>query len=178
MGVKDDGGPPSYSTANVDTYGMDAKAPSSTEKGGRALDAGGVLPISYHIYKTKALGVSLNVTGDDKDDVKFFLEFPIKFSGGWHLTLHRGDNKNGPVVSVLHRNGALGTDIELTLADGFTTTLSRKNYFSTNIHFRAPKQGSVYQWTKEKGLLSKDYTVRSVSLECSEAADHFSVITD
>ncbi|GAA5990410.1 hypothetical protein JCM10908_007358 [Rhodotorula pacifica] len=113
-------------------------------------------PIELHVYKESVLyGKDDIVTGADKQQIQYYLHFPIKFfSGRWDLSLRRG-GPEGPEICKILKGGSWSNSFELHwTGTGAVTPVQQTGTFRLRYEFPASQEH--YCW-KSDSFLSGSY---------------------
>ncbi|GAA5867624.1 hypothetical protein JCM8547_001318, partial [Rhodosporidiobolus lusitaniae] len=111
--------------------------------------------IEYHVYRRGGI-FSLDdvVTGPDKTQILYTLDFPLKWSGKWDLTLTRG-NKTGPLVAKIAKS-MWKSSFTVTLADGTEVKCKHAAMLQLKYDFTGT-DGREYRWLPDSAWSMKAY---------------------
>ncbi|KAG0659152.1 hypothetical protein C6P46_005323 [Rhodotorula mucilaginosa] len=111
-------------------------------------------PIELHVYKEGALyGKDDIITGADKQQMQYYLHFPLKFfSGRWELSLRRG-GPQGPEICQILKGGSWSNSFELHwTSTGAVTPVQQMGTFRLRYEFPASQE--TYCWKSDSWLSS------------------------
>ncbi|BGP43236.1 hypothetical protein JCM10449v2_007264 [Rhodotorula kratochvilovae] len=113
-------------------------------------------PLEFHVYKDARLfGKDDIITGPDKQQMLYYLHFPLRFfSGRWDLSLRRG-GPSGPEVCKIEK-GHFGDSFEIIFANGPTQPCVRTGFFNTKYEFAGAGNTAYYCW-KADGYWLQQY---------------------
>ncbi|POY73038.1 hypothetical protein BMF94_3876 [Rhodotorula taiwanensis] len=136
--------------------GNDAKTPVISQPPAiQAYGTANLQPIELHVYKEGSLfGMDDIITGPDKQQMQYYLHFPVKFlSGRWDLSLRQG-GPQGPEICQIIKGGSWSNSFEIRWNGGAVTPVQQLGTFRMRYEFPASQE--VYIW-KSDNLMTSDY---------------------
>ncbi|ORY85932.1 hypothetical protein BCR35DRAFT_302525 [Leucosporidium creatinivorum] len=176
--------PPSYAqndvpSANGVNYSDDKKEPGYGQSqlvepptGPAASGSGAVeestIPggIRFHVYKDGRWKTNDIVTAEDKKTQLYYLDFPVKWSGKWDLTLHRG-SKEGPPIAKITKSGLRNTKTLTFTETGREIILEKTKKLSMTQRHQMVVDSVPWEW-KLDGTFSMNWTLRRPVPDSSE----------
>ncbi|GAA6019917.1 hypothetical protein JCM8202_001751 [Rhodotorula sphaerocarpa] len=92
------------------------------------------------------------VTGEDKQQILYYLHFPVKLSGRWNLSLRR-NGPQGPEICKIHKGG-WSNSFSIYWDTGAETPCQNVGNF--RVHYEFPASSERYRWDPD-GLIMTDY---------------------
>ncbi|GAA5933804.1 hypothetical protein JCM3775_000287 [Rhodotorula graminis] len=117
-------------------------------------------PLELHVYRDERLfGKDDIITGPDKQQMLYYLRFPVKFfSGRWDLSLRRG-GPDGPEVAHIDK-GTFGDSFDISFVNGPQIRCQRTGLISTKYLFQGQGGSAYYCWKSDGHFLSQmNYTL-------------------
>ncbi|GAA6015429.1 hypothetical protein JCM10207_008591 [Rhodosporidiobolus poonsookiae] len=126
-------------------------------------------PLEYHVYRDASFFSKDDVvTGPDKQNVLYYLDFPRKFlSNSWDLTLKRGGPQGPQACQII--KGHFGDSFNITTHG--QTRCQRVGFFRPRYQFGGNGNTELYEWRPDGHFIhQKDYSLyKETELNLPEA---------